>query len=82
MGATAEVDELAVAVERDFVAGSGEFLDEVDLHEVVADFKFLEAFLTRLVFANEFLVAGYDFGHAAFDQLQVLRRERRGTPES
>jgi hypothetical protein len=79
--AAAEVDKLAVAVEGDFVAGLGKFLDEVDLHKVVADLEFLEAFLTRLVFADKLLVAGRDFGHAAFDQLQVFGRKGSGTPE-
>ena len=79
--AAAEVDELAVAVEGDFVAGLRELLDEVDLHEVVAGFEFLEALLARLQFANEFLIARGDLGHAAFDELEVLGREGRGTPE-
>src|SRR6202042_1440263 len=55
--AAAEVDEGAVAIERDLVAGLGEALDEVDLHEVAFGAVVGESLLARLVLADEGFVA-------------------------
>jgi hypothetical protein len=75
MRAAAEVDEVAVAIEADLGAGRGELGDEVGLHEVAVFFKFGEGLLTRLVFADERLVARDDLGHFGFDGGEVFRRE-------
>jgi hypothetical protein len=40
MRAAAEVDEFAVAIEADLIAGLGEFGDEVRLHEVAVFIEF------------------------------------------
>ena len=73
--AAAEIDEVAVAVEADLVAGRGELRDEVGLHEVAVACEFGESLLARLVFADEGLVAGDDFGHFGFDGGEVFGRE-------
>src|SRR6185437_4039139 len=76
--AAAEVDELAVAIERNLLARVREALDEVDLHEVAVSLEFGQALLARLKLADKLLVALDDLGHAALDELQVLGREGRG----
>src|ERR1700755_1227119 len=81
MRSTAEVYKRAIAVERDLFAGLGEALDEVNLHEVVVGLEARESFVARLPLAYEFYIARHHFGHAAFDQLQVLRCEGRGPVE-
>ncbi len=77
----AEIHEPAVAIQRNLVAGLREFLHEMHLHKVIAGFECLQTLLTRLQFADEFLVARRHFRHAALDQLQVLGRERRRSPK-
>ncbi len=69
--AAAEVGEVAVAVEGDFVAGFGEALDEVDLHELGVGFVVGEGLLAGLEDLDEGFVARDDFGHAGFDGGEV-----------
>src|SRR5271155_2608711 len=76
MGPAAEVDEVAVAVKRDHLAGLGKALDEVDFHEVVRALKRLEALLARFIFVNEPFIARNYLGHLRFNGLQVSGRER------
>jgi hypothetical protein len=71
----AEVDEFAVAIEADLVAGLGEFGHEVGLHEVAVALEFRQRLLARLVFADKLLVARHHLGHLGFDGGQVLGRE-------
>ena len=57
MRPAAEVDEVAVAIERNLLARLGEALDEVDLHEVALRLVLGQTLLARLVFAHKCLVA-------------------------
>ncbi len=59
--------KLAVAVEGDLVAGLGEALDEVDLHELAFAGVVGEALLAGFDLVDEGLVALDDLGHARFD---------------
>ncbi len=81
MGAAAEVYEVAVAVEGDFVAGFGEALDEVELHEVVVGAEVFQALFAGDELANEGLVAGDDFGHFLLDPGEVIGSEGSGAIE-
>ena len=76
MRPAAEIDEVAVAIKRDHLAGLGEALDEVRLHEVVALSKGPQSLLARLILANELLVARHHFGHLRLDRFEVIGRER------
>ena len=76
MRAAAEVGEAAVLVERDRVAGLGELLDEVDLHEVALRGVLGEPLVARLFHAHEGLVARDDLGHARLDCGEVGFGER------
>ena len=69
--AAAEVGEASVFVERDFVAGFREALDEVDLHEFVAGGVVGEALLAGFDDLEESVVALDDVGHAGFDGGEV-----------
>ena len=73
--AAAEVDEVAVAIEADLVAGLREPGDEVGLHEVAVALEFGKGLLARLVFADERVIAGDDFGHFGLDGCEILGRE-------
>src|SRR5260370_12567231 len=75
--AAAEVHELAVAIERNRLAGARELLDEVDLHEVALRTETRQALFARHKLAFEFFVARGNFAHALLDLLQIFRRERR-----
>src|SRR5204863_1929019 len=81
MRTTAEVHELAVTISRDRLAGLGELLYEVDLHEVAIGAIFLQSFLARHKFALKFFVAINHLLHALFNTLQILGRKRRRTIE-
>src|SRR6202034_3269071 len=81
MRTAAEVDKLAVTVERNLVARLRKFLHEMNLHEIVAGFELLEALPSRLLFADEFLVARRDLRHPALDQLEVFGCKGRWAPE-
>ena len=74
--AAAEVGEVAVFVEGDLIAGFGEALDEVDLHELALRGVVGEALFAGFVHADEGLVAGDDLGHAGFDGGEVGFGER------
>ena len=76
MGAAAEVDEAAVAIERDLLAGFGELLDEMDLHEVPVLGVILQAHLARLDFADELFISRDYFGHLRFDRCEIFIAER------
>src|SRR5579859_5977927 len=76
--ATAEVHELAVAINSDRIAGPGELFNEVDLHEVAFSAEAGQTGLARKKFALKLFVALGDFAHALFDLLQVFRSEGRG----
>ena len=76
MRAAAEVGEAAVLVERDRVAGLGELLDEVDLHEVALRGVLGQPLVARFLHAHERLVARDDLRHARLDCGQVGFGER------
>src|SRR5256885_1600924 len=76
--ATAEVNEIAVAVEGDWVARPGELLNEMDLHEVAFSAETGQTRIARDELTFELFVARGDFSHALFDLLQVFRSEGRG----
>ena len=69
--AAAEVGELAVLVEGDFVAGFGEALDEVDLHELALRGVVGQTLLAGFDDLDEGLIALDDVGHADFDGGEV-----------
>ena len=71
VGAAAEVGEGTVAVEGDFVAGLGEAVDEVELHELAFAFVVGDGLFAGFGGVDEGLVAGYYFGHAGFDGGEV-----------
>ena len=73
--------KLAIAIERDFVAGLGKALNEVDLHEVAVGAVVGEAFLARLVLTDEGLSALDDLSHLELDGGEIIGRERRGAIE-
>src|SRR5579859_174284 len=77
--ATAEVYELSIAINSDRIAGPGELLNEVDLHEVAFSAEAGQSGLARQKFALKLFVALGDFAHALFDLLQVFRSKGRGT---
>ena len=72
MGSSAEVEEVAVAIEADLVAGVSEFGDEVGLHEVAVAFEFGERVFAEIGFAGEFFVACDDLGHFGLDGGEVV----------
>ena len=69
--AAAEVSEAAVLVERNGVAGLGELLDEVDLHEVALRRVLAQPLVARFFYADKFLIARDDLGHARLDGGQI-----------
>ena len=71
MRAAAEVGEVAVAVEGDFVAGFRKALDEVDLHELGVGFVVGECLVAGFEDLDEGFIASDDFGHAGFDGGEV-----------
>ena len=75
MRAAAEVDEVAIAIEADLVAGRSEPGDEVSLHEVAVAREFGEGPFAGFVLADEGLIAGDDFGHFGFDGGEVFGGE-------
>src|SRR5258708_4801530 len=75
MRAAAEVDEAAVAIERDLLAGPGELFDEVNLHEVAVFCVVLQAHLARLYFAEELFISRNHLGHLRFDRREILVAE-------
>ena len=77
MRTAAEVGEAAVLVQRDFVAGLGELLDEVDLHELAGFVVVGKALVARLFHAHKRLIARNDLMHARFYQREVRLGERR-----
>ena len=76
VGAAAEVDEVAVVVERNLFAGFGKALDEVDLHELAVVRIVGRGLVAGLFDAHELLVARDDLGHAGFDGGEVGFGER------
>src|SRR6185437_6162217 len=67
MRSAAEVREVAVFIQRDRIAGFGEALDEVNLHELARVFVVLEALLARDFDALKLFVTRNDLGHALLD---------------
>src|SRR5947209_3542220 len=78
---TAEVYELAVAIERNLGLAFGVLLDEMNFHPILFRFVLTDRFISRYVLANEFLIALHDLLHALLDPLQVFRSERRRSIE-
>jgi len=68
---SAEVGEVAVSVERYFITGLGEALDEVDLHELGVGFVVGESLIAGLEDLDEGFIARDDVGHAGFDGGEV-----------
>src|SRR5262249_192628 len=77
----AEVDKLAVAIERNLILTFGVLLDEVHFHPIVFGFVLMDRLISRRVLADELLVAFDNFLHGVFDSLQVIRSEWRWTVE-
>ncbi len=71
----AEVEEVAVAIERDVLAGLGELRDEVHLHEVALLLVAPQRFFVRDVLVAEGFVARDHLCHLRFDGDQIVRRE-------
>jgi hypothetical protein len=69
--AATEVREAAVAVERDGVAGFGEALDEVELHELGVGFVVGDNFVAGLFDVQEGFIARDDLGHLRLDGSEV-----------
>ncbi len=69
--AATEVRKVAVAIDGDRIAGPGELLDEVNLHELALLVVVGEALFARLFFADELLIACYDLMHARLDGGEV-----------
>jgi hypothetical protein len=75
--AGAEIDEVAVLVERDLLA-LGNRLDDLDFVGFAALAEELECLRTRDDFALEGQILADDLGHLGLDALDVLGCERLG----
>ena len=76
MRSAAEVGELAGLVDRDFLVGRGELLDEVTLHEVAFRLEALQPLRARQKLARVRQVLLHQFLHLLLDGFEVLGRER------
>ena len=76
MRTAAEVGELAGLVDRNFLVGLGELLDEVALHEVAFGLEALEALGARQEFARVGQVGFDELLHLLLDGGEVVGRER------
>src|SRR5256885_3888752 len=77
MRAPAEIDKLAIAVERNLALAFGVLLDEVNFHPIVLSLILLNGFLAGHVLADELLIPLNHFLHALFDTLKIVGSERR-----
>ena|SRR5438874_8912423 len=77
----AEVDELAVAIERNLVFTFSVLLNEVHLHPIVFRLVLTDRLVSRHVFTDKLLVPINNLLHALLNALQVLGSELRSTIE-
>src|SRR6267143_3499430 len=76
MRPTAEVEELASLIDRDFFIRLGELLDEMAFHEIAFALELREPFLPRKKLARIRQILLDQFLHLLLDLFQVFRRKR------
>src|SRR5581483_2455938 len=82
MRTTAEVRELAGAIDRNLFIGLGELLDEMALHEVAFFFELSQSLIAGQKLPRVRDVLLHHSLHLLLDPLQIVGREWRGPIET
>ena len=77
MRAAAEIEPVALLVDRDFLVGRNG-VDQFDLERLAMRFEIAHGLVAAPFLAHDRLVGGDDLAHFLFDRREILGRERLG----